>query len=373
GGEGVVDAHGDVLPHHVILGHAGFQAARRVPRDDQIKRQRGQGGHGEPPALGQHDGADSEDAEHFRGDLARHGRHDGRDLVGLIDAPGESPAGTTVEEGERQTQYVAEGGLDQVRLDRAGHRGTLQVGGQGEEVADHADDEEQRDGPQQGGQGLLASARRDVVGAMRQLGFLKALQLLIAYVRWQRLAGDNRGAGFLRDAIHEQSSDVVDGCPVNQRLEKVGADSQEGQEGDEDETSPVGPRQLEQNLPCAQIVRGAFWSHAYRQMVAGGARPRRCPLFCNDRSLPRAQAIAGGGDLDASRLAAFAAHDEEREAVERLAVVGLEALDGSRVAVVDAGDFGGTVEGEFHQVVGGGAEVAVLILDTYGDEREVVA
>src|SRR5450756_3037715 len=78
----------------------------------------------------------------------------GRDLVRLIDAPGESPAGATVKEGERQPQDVPEGGLDQVRLDGAGHRGTLQVGGQGEEVADHADAKEQGDRPQQGSQGL---------------------------------------------------------------------------------------------------------------------------------------------------------------------------------------------------------------------------
>ena len=198
GGEGVVNAHGDVLPHDVILGHAGFQAARGVPRDDQINRQDGQGRHGEPPALGQHDGADSGNAQHFRGDLARHGRNDGRDLVGLIDAPGESAAGAPVEEGERQAQYVPEGGLDEVRLDGAGHRRALQVGGQGEEVADHADDEEQRDGPQQGGQGLRASARRDVVGAMGQLGFLEALQLLILDMGWLRLGGGNRGPAFPR-------------------------------------------------------------------------------------------------------------------------------------------------------------------------------
>jgi hypothetical protein len=33
---------------------------------------------------------------------------------------------------------------------------------------------------------------------------------------------------------------------------------------------------LEQNLPRAQIFRGAFWSHAYRPMVAGGATLSSC-------------------------------------------------------------------------------------------------
>ena len=74
-------------------------------------------------------------------------------------------------------QDVPEGGLDQVRLDGAGDGRTLKVGCEGEEVARHADDEEQGDGPQQGGQGLLAGTGRDVIGAMRELGPLEALQI----------------------------------------------------------------------------------------------------------------------------------------------------------------------------------------------------
>ena len=142
GGERVVDAHRDVLPHHVILGHAGFQAARRMPRDDEINRQDGQRRHREPPALRQHDGADADDADRFRGNLPRHRRNHRRHLVGLIDAPRQAPAGAPAEEGERQPHYVAEGGLDQVRLDGARHRRALHVGGQGEEVAEHADGKE---------------------------------------------------------------------------------------------------------------------------------------------------------------------------------------------------------------------------------------
>ncbi len=129
GCEGVVNPHRDVFPHHVILGDTGFQSARGVPRDDEIKRQGDQRGDGEPPALSQHNGADSDHAQHFRGDLARYGRNDGRDLVGLIDAPGESSAGSPVKEGEGQVQDVPEGGLDQVRLDGAGDGRTLEIGG----------------------------------------------------------------------------------------------------------------------------------------------------------------------------------------------------------------------------------------------------
>src|ERR1035438_6036337 len=96
-------------------------------------------------------------------------------------------------------------------------------------------------------------------------------------------------------------------------------------------------------------------------------------LFRGDRGLPGAQSFGSGGDLDASRLAVFAAYDQERQAVERLAIVRLEGLDSGSVAVVHAGDPGRTLEREFHQVVGEGAEVAVFILHAHGDEREVVA
>src|ERR1035437_6677428 len=82
-----------------------------------------------------------------------------------------------------------------------------------------------------------------------------------------------------------------------------------------------------------------------RSAAQGGAL---CHLLCGDCRLAGAQAVAGGGDLHASRFAAFAAHDQEGKSVERLAVVGLEGLDSSRVAVVDAGDFGGTVEFKLH-------------------------
>ena len=105
---------------------------------------------------------------------------------------------------------------------------------------------------------------------MRQLGFLEAIQLLIAD-GWLRLVGGHRRTGFFLDAIHEQTGDVVDGGAVDERLEKVGARSQERQEGDQEESFPIGPRQLEQDFPRAQIVRGVSLNHGYRPMVAGGA------------------------------------------------------------------------------------------------------
>ena len=70
---------------------------------------------------------------------------------------------------------------------------------------------------------------------------------------------------------------------------------------------------------------------------------------------------------------AFGADDQQRQAAERLAVVGLERLHGGGVAVVHRGDPAGAVHLEVHQVVGQRAEVAVLVLDPHGDEREIVA
>ena len=268
GREGVGNPHRDVFPHHVILGNTGFQAARGVPRNEEIKRQGDQRGDGEPPALGQHDGADSDHAQHFRSDLARHGRNDGCDLVGLIDAPGESSAGSPVKEGEGQVQDVPEGGLDQVGLDGAGDGRTLEVGGQGEEVAGHADDEQQGDGPQQGSQCLLAGTGRDVIGAMRELGSREALRSLLLNSGRLRLGGGDGRAGFFHHAVHEQAGDVVDGGAVDERLQKIGAGPHQGQEGDENESLPVRPRQLKENLPRTEIVRGASVSHGHRSIVA---------------------------------------------------------------------------------------------------------
>src|ERR1019366_3398506 len=72
-------------------------------------------------------------------------------------------------------------------------------------------------------------------------------------------------AGFRRHAVHEQPRDVVDGGPVDQRLQQVGAHSQEGQQGDPEESLLVGPRQLEQNLPRAQVFRGLSSRHGLQQ------------------------------------------------------------------------------------------------------------
>src|ERR1039457_455248 len=105
-------------------------------------------------------------------------------------------------------------------------------------------------------------------------------------------------------------------------------------------------------------------SYSIRVIRAATVRER---LFRGDRRLPRAQALTRGVDLDAPRLAAFAAHDHQRQAVERLAVVGLEGLHRGSVAVVHAGDFAGAVERESHQIVGRGAEDAALLLSPHGD------
>ena len=95
---------------------------------------------------------------------------------------------------------------------------------------------------------------------MRQLGKLEAFHALVANgVRLLPRARGRRRAGlFLRRAIDEQTRYVVDGRPVNQRLQKIGAGPHQGQQRDEDESLPVGPRQLQQHFPRTQISRGSF-------------------------------------------------------------------------------------------------------------------
>jgi hypothetical protein len=110
---------------------------------------------------------------------------------------------------------------------------------------------------------------------MRQLGLLEALHALVANGVWLYRGGGRRRAGLLRRTIHEQTRHVVDGRPVNQRLQKARAGSEQGQERDEDEPVAEGPRQFEQHPPRAPVSRRPFSHHVHRPMVATSLPLRR--------------------------------------------------------------------------------------------------
>ena len=76
---------------------------------------------------------------------------------------------------------------------------------------------------------------------------------------------------------------------------------------------------------------------------------------------------------DFARLARFTADNDEGHAVERTPPVSLEGIRGGRITVVDGRDFAGTFNPELDLVVSPGAHDALFILNTHGDEGEVIA
>ncbi len=85
------------------------------------------------------------------------------------------------------------------------------------------------------------------------------------------------------------------------------------------------------------------------------------------------ETVGDSAERDRAGLAGLRAEDNQREAVEGLALAGLERLEADRVAVVDRGDLGRALDGELHQVVRTRHELAVAVGDGDGHEAQVGA
>src|SRR6266851_2677288 len=77
--------------------------------------------------------------------------------------------------------------------------------------------------------------------------------------------------------------------------------------------------------------------------------------------------------MDFSRLLGTRTHNQQGHAAKCSSMVGVKRLYRRRISVVHRSDLARAGHIEMHEIVSGGTQIPILVLDAHGHEREVIA